>query len=123
MCDINLEQAELWSETERRARTSKFCSSCDTEIKPGERYVKHFSKHEGVTSSEAMCKYCKAARREFADEHDGMVCTPSYFPEMLSECVVENDEAGSDRWATILEELNARGASRHTKLPDAPQLP
>jgi len=108
MCYIDLEYAEIWSETEHTARTRKFCSSCDGEIKPGERYIKHFSKYDGNITSNRLCLACEKDRAEFADAHDGMSPTPDNFYNMLSECISEDDEG--DRWRPMLESMKARRA-------------
>lgn len=117
MCVVELEQSELWSENDIRARTPKVCTACDGPIKPGEIYVKHFSKHDGSLNSEVMCGQCKADRAMFADAHDGMSPTPGYFHTMLTDCVEEEElydgpePTGEDAvWAAMLKRMKARGA-------------
>ena len=105
MCSINLEVAELWDERERTARTPKQCDACCARIVPGRRYVKHFSKHDGDITSEVICKPCEKDRAEFADAHGGMTPGPSFFVDLLIECV---DDTEDDRWAEMLRGLRAR---------------
>lgn len=120
MCDIDLEQCELWSEEDIKARTPKICASCDGAINPGDMYVKHFSKFEGETTSEVMCFPCKSDRAEFAGEHDGMSPTPGYFPTMLSECISDEDETEVgdepkvplEPWPAMMKRMEARAAAR-----------
>ncbi len=114
MCDINLDQCEVWRETKHKARTQKQCSSCRGNIWPGETYTKHFSKYDGNITSDVMCEPCKLDRATFADAHDGMSPTPSYFPEMLQSCVSEGDEASE--WAAMLQTMDARAAARKRSL-------
>ncbi len=105
MCSIDLEQSEVWDETERTARTPKACDCCHGPIVPGQRYVKHFSIYDGSVTSENLCKLCEKDRDEFAKAHDNMSPTPSGFTGMLSECV---DDTEDDRWAEMLRAIEAR---------------
>ncbi len=105
MCSIELDAAEVFDETERTARTPKACDCCHGPIVPGQRYVKHFSKFEGDITSEYICKPCEKDRREFADAHGGSITGPSYFRDLLSECV---DDTEDDRWSEMLRGIEAR---------------
>ncbi len=110
MCDISLEPCSLWNEKERKARTPKMCSACDGPIKPGDMYVKHFSKFEGEVTFNNLCKPCEVIRKEFAEAHDGMRPTPENLANMLFECEDEDDP--EDSWSKLLKQMQARAVVR-----------
>lgn len=113
MCSIDLEECEVWSEKERRARKQHECSSCGAPIKSGSIYLVHFSIFAGNITSENMCKPCVTVRRRFAEEH-GQSFTPGSLFEILEECVSEWD-ADSWRWRVALNRLRKRAAKMTTE--------
>lgn len=112
MCFIDLEPCDLWIETEHKARTPKVCSSCRGSIRPGETYTKHFSKYDGLVTSNVMCKPCDDDRAKFAEAHENLQPTPDYFRVMLRECVTD---AADDPWMPMLRAMDERAASRRTQ--------
>lgn len=111
MCDISLEPATAWSETDRTARKALKCSSCGGTIAPGAVYTRHFSVCDGSLSNQKICGPCKEARADFADAHDGMLPLPDYFPELLNECIADGDEESEKMWKPMLAALQQRAAS------------
>jgi len=107
MCYIDLEPCEVWIETESRARKPHKCGCCGGVIRPGEVYVRHFSKFEGTVSAEKMCKPCEADRDEFAKAHDGMYSSPSYMPHLIHECIDEEPES-REKWEPMLDRFKSR---------------
>jgi hypothetical protein len=108
MCAIDLEPCEVWREEERKARKAHRCDSCGGQIAPGSRYLSHFSVFEGEPTTRAMCLPCLADRKEFGDAH-GTLPIPSFFPQMLSDCIAEGDEESETKWQPMLERVQARG--------------
>jgi hypothetical protein len=104
VCDISLEQCELWSETKRKARKEHQCSCCRRVIRPGEEYLVHFSVLQGDPNSAKCCAECVRDRLTFADAHGGTLCTPGYLPHMLRECISEEPET-ADQWGPMLERM------------------
>lgn len=126
MCDIDDgERCSVWSETQRRARKPHRCDACSGPIGIGEIYLVHFSVFEGYTTSEKMCVECEVARDEFADEHNGMLCTPSGMRETLRECISEGTSADDEgnavvdpedaRWQAMLDAMAARAATKEPR--------
>ena len=105
MCDIYLEPCEVWVETHRKARKEHECSCCFRKIVRGETYLIHFDVFEGRANSRKMCQQCEADRKEFADDHDSLLCDPSYFPEMLGNCIGDD---GDDKWRLMLDRIRQR---------------
>ena len=109
MCYIDLEPCEVWEERERKARKEHRCSCCHGAILAGQVYLVHFSVFEGTATSGKMCTACRDDRATFAADHDGTLCTPSYFPQMLRECIGEFfDEADAAHWKAMLGRINGR---------------
>lgn len=106
MCYIDLEPAEVWSETERKARKPHKCSCCHGTIAAGQNYWTHFSVLDGDNTTEKICAACYTDREVFAYVHDGTLCTPGALPEMLQECIAEGDKDGS-QWAEMLKRIRA----------------
>ncbi len=104
MCMIDLEPAEVWRETNRTARKEHRCSCCQRGIYPGERYMVHFSVFEGSATSEKCCGQCESDRADFANAHDGTLCTPGFLVEMLSECISEEPES-KETWQPMLDRM------------------
>lgn len=102
MCSLDLETATVWRETPRVARRPHRCDCCGKRIAPGKQYLEHFSVIGGSPVREAMCAPCDSARDDFASAH-GQSPNPSYFAEVLSECVVGEDR--SSPWRTMLAAL------------------
>lgn len=126
MCSIDLEYSDVFTDTlVKKARKSHWCACCTRAIAKGESYIKHFSVFDGSTTSEKCCTQCHNDRVEFANHLGHMMSAPSYFPEMLQECVSEHfidddeplppkygpmtkHEEQDLRWREMLNELNAR---------------
>lgn len=110
MCFVDLEPCEVWDERDRKARKEHKCSACGGKITVGSLYVVHFNVFEGEAKSDKMCKPCEAARREFAKDHDGMLCMPRELINMIRECIGEEggEEFANPRWIELIAEMNAR---------------
>ncbi len=54
MCSIDLDPCEVWREEERKARKEHRCACCNRVIKPGTKYLSHFSVFEGSPTTEAL---------------------------------------------------------------------
>jgi len=120
MCVLDLEPCEVWTETEHTARTPKKCDGCGGSMAAGDRYVKHFSKYDGLIASEYLCMPCKADRAEFADAH-GITPTPDGFWQILADCVSEDEDEENNPWKPMLDRLRAR--NRAAKSQGAVALP
>jgi len=119
VCVIDqLDPCEVWRETLCRARKSHRCSCCRGLIRQGETYIVHFSVFEGNASSEKICSACLADREEFCREHiNGQLCGPSFFSELLDECIAEGDPESERRWLPMRRArderaMRAEGGSR-----------
>jgi hypothetical protein len=107
MCDIDFDPCDVWRETRRKARKQHTCDCCGGTILPGTHYVSHFSLFEGDTTSEKICAACDADRDVFGKEHGTYPC-PSYFPEVLTECIADGDEESEKVWKPMLAALRLR---------------
>lgn len=106
MCEVELEPADVFVDTYQVARKEHRCSCCSGPIVVGERYLKHFQVFEGTPLTEKACAACAADRETFTkDPNHGSSC-PSYFREMLNDCVDHTD--ANDRWRPMLDALTAR---------------
>ena len=112
MCDIELDPASVWNETDVRARKRHVCDCCGGHILPGETYTRHFSVCDGVATGEKCCAPCKAARVEFKDVH-GTMGTPGYSAQLLMECFGgESRKFWSEddrRWRVLVAGMIRRG--------------
>lgn len=104
MCDIDLEQCDVFRETPRVARKAHRCSSCGARIAPREAYLDHFSNGDGPCA-EAMCFACWCAREEFM-EGGHPLFNPSALHDLVSGCI--EDEETERRWRPLLDALNDR---------------
>lgn len=116
MCDIgDLEPCEVWSERTVKARKSHVCSCCGGAINPGEHYTKHFSVYEGDVTSEKMCSHCTEASEEFMEVHHTRGC-PSYMPDLISDCIHEEELYGDTemaaKWQKVQDAMEARKEAR-----------
>lgn len=108
MCELmELEPAGVWVESKRKARKLHRCDCCLGRIEKGSFYFKHFSVLGGYATSEKICEGCYGDRAEFAAEHNSLVPTPSYFREMLNECIYE-DRKYSQPWRLIRMRIHKR---------------
>lgn len=110
MCSIDtgdFDPCKVWRETRRRARKAHTCSSCATQINPGDTYVRHFSVFDGYAHDCAVCALCDDARSEFRAAH-GTVLGPEYTMEMFQECVSDLS------WGTFTLEQRRRRTARLT---------
>lgn len=109
MCDIrDIEYAELWNETSHKARKAYRCNSCGIAIKPGEKYVKHFSLQDGEVCSEKACFACGETREKFLDAH-GAIYPPSHTADLLNDCI-QGDH--SSEWRSDYAKLLWRNRKR-----------
>lgn len=115
MCVIDLEPCEVWSEKERTARKAHSCSCCGSAIHPGQRYLDHFSVYDGSATLQKACLPCRDDRKEFADEHDGMICNPGYFMEMLGDCITDEEPESDAKWSPMLDRITSRRAMAEEK--------
>jgi hypothetical protein len=58
MCSDDFEPADVWTETQRRARVRHQCSECLVDILPGESYVEARWLSDGDWSSAKRCWLC-----------------------------------------------------------------
>lgn len=107
MCFVALEPCKVWQETERKARKSHECSCCHGTIKAGAMYLVHFSVFDGTATSEKMCGPCEADRKEFADAHESLLCSPGWLRRMVRDCMGEGDD--DEKWRAMLDRIKARG--------------
>jgi hypothetical protein len=136
MCEVIFDEvATVFVDKFRKARKTHRCQCCGSEIKPGDRYLRHFQICDGQAYDEKMCEACAADRAEFAKAPGHMLCAPSYFWELLSSCVHEDDDATFDEergryvpspanpWVPMLERLRARSAAaRVQRAPNEPDF-
>ena len=87
MCDIDLEPAEVWSETKRKARKEHECHCCGRTIRPGEEYIAVFCVFEGRPDNEKCCAHCDKERRDFAAHEGHCLSMPSNFIELVDGCI------------------------------------
>ncbi len=103
MCYIDLDPCEVWDETVvKAARKLHRCHCCGGPILPSKPYVKHFFIIDGQATFEKMCMTCDRMSKRFQDDH-GQRSNPSFMPELLADCISEDDD-GSKKW--LLETLN-----------------
>lgn len=117
MCEIDLEPADVFLDTSHKARKEHRCACCGGPIARGERYLRHFQVFEGTAISERCCAACAADREAFADADGHGFSAPSYFPEMLSNCIFFDDgdvvvsvaeRAANNRWIAMRDGIRAR---------------
>ena len=111
MCYIDLEPCDLWVENEVTARKPHKCSSCRGVIQPKAKYWTHFSKLDGNITTGRICAACHDDRAEFAAAHEAMLCDPGFFPQMLQDCIHDNeeeDDAQNEAWKAMLERMRER---------------
>jgi hypothetical protein len=106
MCFVDLDPCEVWRETERKARKSHRCSCCSSVIAAGDVYLVHFNVFEGAATNEKMCFPCRDDRKEFADGHEGTLCSPGWLMTMVSDC--SSDYPEDAQWRAMLERIRGR---------------
>lgn len=104
MCYIDLDVAEVWSETKRRARKEHKCSCCRRAIQPGESYLVHFSILDGYKTTGKCCAECERDRKEFGKTHEGQVPSSGFFREVLDECICDGDPE-DQRWLPMARRI------------------
>jgi hypothetical protein len=111
MCDLpdGDEACTIWDESALKARKRHGCHTCGATIEPGELYLRIAQLFAGSWSTEKACLACVIDREAFESAHGEVGIAPSYLPEALSRCILEDDE-GKARWAPMLAALEARGA-------------
>lgn len=113
MCEISFDDLDGWKAwiwKTRRARKPHVCECCDGAIPAGGFYL-YLSGIDGDRNPfwEKCCLFCRAAQREFEDEHDFGSTTPSYFATLLNECF-EDDSA--PKWGRMLAAMDVRALAR-----------
>ena len=113
MCEIDLEQCDVWKETKiGKARKPHVCACCHGPIRVGESYTKLFTVQDGDAGSEKSCLACDDDAAEFTDDHS-MRSVPSYMGELYGQCVQDSLDAGdavnADKYQQILERMAERG--------------
>ena len=112
MCEIDGgESCEVWRETMHTARKSRGCDCCSALIAKGDKYLKHFSVFEGDATSEVMCSACAKARVEFHKEHGALMGGPSFFQELLMDCIADGPKS-ERKWKPVLDEIRERQPGR-----------
>lgn len=107
MCFADLGPAQVWRETERKARKPHACDCCGGAIPAGAVYLVHFSVFDGTATSEKMCGPCRDDRAEFAAGHDGVLCSPGWLRTLVSDCSSDYPEDAA--WRAMLARIRARG--------------
>jgi hypothetical protein len=115
MCQVEFEDnCGVWSETTITARKAHVCDCCGGPIKPGQKYLKHFSVHDGYPTSEKCCAPCQRVRAEFLKVHQ-TVGTPGSMSPLLDECIdSERDEGNTKmvaKWRRALGAMAKRKAA------------
>jgi hypothetical protein len=107
VCNVELESCSTFKETViKAARKNHTCDCCSGPINKGEKYLKHFSVFDGHVSLEKQCSPCTNMVQEFYRVH-GQYSNPSYMPQLLRECIAE-DDALADKWRGELRLLYQR---------------
>ena len=104
MCYVDLEPCELFEEKIVKAKKQHKCSCCFGKINVDENYLRHFSVFEGEKTFNKACMLCYNDRDKFAQEHDGMLCAPEWFENLLRDCIVEDTES-EKVWKPILDRI------------------
>jgi hypothetical protein len=112
MCEIDHDDdglCALWRESWVKARKPRACGSCQATIAPGDRYLKHFSIHDGDAHRASVCQPCGEAHKAFFEAHDVHLAPPDSVAYELNECI-NNSDADDDpaRWQAMLDALKAR---------------
>lgn len=110
MCEIGDfdDVCSVWSEREVCARKMARCWCCGGGIAVGDRYVVHFSVSDGMPSYEKLCLPCRDDRGAFGREHHIGDCSPSYFQQLLVNCIGEGDAESDARWKPVLAAMTER---------------
>lgn len=108
MCMIESKNyADIWREKVVTARMVHFCNCCIARISPGEKYMTHFSLHEGDCGTGCLCIECKSDREVFAAAHNGFVHAPRDFFGAVYDCVADGDEESELKWKPMIERIEA----------------
>lgn len=106
MCDIILDNCDVWRETKHTAYKQHRCTCCRTSIHTGTEYWRHFSIFDSEITSEALCLACWSDREIFTHAHGELTPTPGAFWNMLLGCI---EEDGTDsQWTTMRDNILAR---------------
>lgn len=110
MCEIGDfdDVCSVWSEREVCARKMARCWCCGGGIAVGDRYVAHFSVSDGMPNYEKLCLPCHDDRTAFGREHHIGDCSPSYFQQLLVNCIGDGDAESDARWQPVLAAMAAR---------------
>lgn len=94
MCEVSFdEHASVWDESTHTAkRKPRKCDCCGGIVALGARYVKVFWIFDGEASVEYSCVPCIATRDLFKKHHEGHYTSPSGMPDLLTECVSEEEK-------------------------------
>lgn len=107
MCYIDYEPCTVWNETHHKARKEHICSCCGRTIRIGEIYMTHFSVFEGDVTSQKCCAECEKDRQEFADAHEGTLCTPGSLVGDLKDCIYDGGD-DTDPWKLMSDRIKNR---------------
>lgn len=109
MCDMDSgETCSVWNEREIKARKAHRCASCHALVRPGEKYLRHFSVFDGEATDEASCLDCNADRRAFGSAEGHFIPSPGYFVEALQSCISDGDDESDTKWRPMLDRIEAR---------------
>lgn len=114
MCDLSDgERADVFSETEVKARKPHKCSCCGRQIRTGETYLRHWSVYEGNVSNAKLCSDCASDRAEFAAAHGGWLVHPCAFFDYLTDCV---EDQPSNHWQAMVSRIMQRAKESNSQV-------
>lgn len=94
MCNLDLELADVWIETQPTARKTRKCPVCQNKIEPGHTYLRVNVVHDSSASSHFCCAVCAVIYKDFSVRHGGAP-PPDELADMLHECVVDVGQGGA----------------------------
>ena len=115
MCSIDGERADVWYQTEHRARIQHKCQSCALPIEPGHVYLRTFCVYDGDVSTKKVCAVCAQIWIEFQTHH-GFAFEPDTIDEQLAECVDFSGAWGAGYWASAAERIECNEISEDDRM-------
>lgn len=73
MCSTDYDPADIYNETDPKARKSHICSECGRTINKGEKYRNHFGIWEGRAETFKTCSHCLVAQNWLREECGGFL--------------------------------------------------